>query len=106
MAEKLGFEDVLLAGLARDGGLYVPETWPVLPPDLIASFTTKPFAEIATDVIHPFVKGEISRTELASMARDAYAQFDSPDVTPLHRLTESLTVLELFHGPTLAFKDV
>ena len=67
-AETLGFEDVLLAGLARDGGLFVPETWPVIPADTIASFATRPFAEIAVEVIHPFMGGEISRDELALMA--------------------------------------
>ena len=105
-AETLGFEDVLLAGLARDGGLFVPETWPVIPADTIASFATRPFAEIAVEVIHPFMGGEISRDELALMAREAYADFDDPEITPLVNLRPGLTILELFHGPTLAFKDV
>ena len=104
--EKLGFEDVVLAGLARDGGLYVPEVWPVLSPDAIASFASKSFAEIAVDVIHPFTGGEISRSDLSRMAEEAYATFNVPEVTPLRRLKPGLTVLELFHGPTLAFKDV
>ena len=65
-AETLGFEDVLLAGLARDGGLFVPETWPVIPAGTIASFATRPFAEIAVEVIHPFMGGEISRDESPS----------------------------------------
>jgi len=104
--EKLGFEDVVLAGLARDGGLYVPEVWPVLSPDAIASFASKSFAEIAVDVIHPFTGGEISRSDLSHMAEEAYATFNAPEVTPLRRLKPGLTVLELFHGPTLAFKDV
>ncbi|MBS0233371.1 MAG: threonine synthase [Proteobacteria bacterium] len=104
--EKLGFEDVVLAGLARDGGLYVPEAWPVLSNDTIASFADKSFAEIAVEVIHPFTGDEISRDDLFRMAKDAYATFDSPAVTPLHPLKPGLTVLELFHGPTLAFKDV
>ncbi len=105
-AETLGFEDVLLAGLARDGGLYVPETWPVLPAATIASFATKPFAEIAVEVIAPFTAGEISRDELGRMANEAYAGFGAPEVTPLVNLKPALTILELFHGPTLAFKDV
>ena len=105
-AETLGFEDVLLAGLARDGGLFVPETWPVIPADTIASFATRPFAEIAVEVVHPFMGGEISRDELALMAREAYAYFDDPEITPLVNLRPGLTILELFHGPTLAFKDV
>jgi threonine synthase len=105
-ADALGFEDVLLAGLARDGGLYVPETWPVLNASTIASFATKSFVEIAVDVIHPFTGDEISRDELRRMATEAYATFDTPEVTPLVRIKPGLTILELFHGPTLAFKDV
>ena len=104
--EKLGFEDVVLAGLARDGGLYVPASWPVLSPAAIASFAKKSFAEIAVDVIHPFTGDDVSRADLARMAEEAYASFDSPEVTPLHKLRPGLTILELFHGPTLAFKDV
>jgi threonine synthase len=105
-AETLGFEDVLLAGLARDGGLFVPQVWPEIPPATIGSFATKSFAEIAVEVIHPFAEGEISRDALRRMAEDAYASFDSPDVTPLVELRPGLSLLELFHGPTLAFKDV
>ncbi|MFT3732315.1 MAG: threonine synthase [Hyphomicrobium sp.] len=104
--EKLGFEDVVLAGLARDGGLYLPEHWPVLSPVTIKSFATKSFAEIAVDVIHPFTGDEISRGDLLLMAKDAYATFNTAEVTPLRPLKPGLTVLELFHGPTLAFKDV
>lgn len=105
-AEKLGFEDVVLAGLARDGGLYVPEVWPVLSPDVIQSFAGKSFAEIAVEVIHPFTGNEISRDDLFRMAKDAYATFDTAQVTPLRALKPGVTILELFHGPTLAFKDV
>jgi threonine synthase len=104
--EKLGFEDAVLAGLARDGGLYVPETWPVLSPDTVRSFAGKSFAEIAVDVINPFTGDEVSREDLFRMAKDAYATFDTPEVTPLKPLKPGLTILELFHGPTLAFKDV
>lgn len=104
--EKLGFEDILLAGLARDGGLYVPESWPTLAPATIASFPKKSFAAIAVDVIHPFVGNDITRADLARMAEEAYATFNSAEVTPIHPLRSGLTILELFHGPTLAFKDV
>jgi threonine synthase len=104
--EKLGFEDVVLAGLARDGGLYVPEVWPSLSADTIKSFAGKSFAEIAVEVIHPFTGDEISRDDLFRMAKDAYATFDTTQVTPLRPLKPGLTILELFHGPTLAFKDV
>ncbi len=105
-APPLGFEDVLLAGLARDGGLYVPQTWPTLAPEAIAALAGKPFADVAVDVIHPFVGNAISRAELKAMADDAYARFDHAAVTPLVQVGPDRWILELFHGPTLAFKDV
>ena len=105
-APKLGFEDVVLAGLARDGGLYMPESWPAISPDTIRRFAGLPFAAIAVEVILPFTAGAISRAELKRMADEAYASFGHPSVTPIVQLTPSLHILELFHGPTLAFKDV
>ena len=102
----LGFEDVLLAGLARDGGLYVPQTWPKLQPEDIAAMAGKPFAEVAVDVIMPFTGGAIPRADLLAMAQAAYGTFGHPAVTPLAQLSPNTWVLELFHGPTLAFKDV
>jgi threonine synthase len=105
-APELSFEDALLAGLARDGGLYVPKSWPQLSPETIASFAGKPFPEVAVALVEPYVGGSIPRAELMAMARDAYARFGHPAVTPLVQIDRSLWVLELFHGPTLAFKDV
>ena len=105
-AASLTFEDVLLAGLARDGGLYVPEVWPTLSRETIASFAGKPFAEVATEVMAPFVGSSIDTPALLGMAREAYARFDHPAVTPLVQIDRNRWVLELFHGPTLAFKDV
>ncbi len=105
-APPLGFDDVVLAGLARDGGLYVPQSWPVLAPEAIASFAGKPFADIAVEVIHPFVGDAISRADLKRMTADAYARFGHPAVTPLVQIGANRWILELFHGPTLAFKDV
>jgi len=105
-APPLGFEDALLAGLARDGGLYVPETWPRLAPDEIAAFAGKPFAEVAAAVLEVFAGGAIPREELLALAHDAYARFGHPAVTPLVQIDRNLWILELFHGPTLAFKDV
>lgn len=105
-APKLGFEDVLLAGLARDGGLYVPQTWPVLSKETIAGLAGKPFAEVATEVIHPFTDGAIAKAKLRAMAEDAYAGFGHEAVTPLVQVAPGTWILELFHGPTLAFKDV
>jgi threonine synthase len=105
-APELTFEDALLAGLARDGGLYVPKTWPRLGPATIAGLAGRPFAEMAVAVLEPFAGDTIPRAELAAMARDAYARFGHPAVTPLVQIDRSLWVLELFHGPTLAFKDI
>jgi threonine synthase len=105
-APSLDFVDVMLAGLARDGGLYVPERWPTLDPATIGTFAGKPYAEVAVDVIRPFVGDGISEAELARMTREAYGNFHHPAVAPLAELSPNLFVLELFHGPTLAFKDL
>jgi threonine synthase len=107
-APALGFEDVLLTGLARDGGLYVPETWPVLPREAIAGFAGRPFHEVALAVLEPLTGGAIPQADLARMVRDAYgsAVFGHAAVTPLVQIAPNRWVLELFHGPTLAFKDV
>jgi len=103
---KLGFCDVMLSGLARDGGLYVPEVWPQLSPDAIANFSGRPYWEVAVEVIRPFVAGDISDAELGRMANEAYATFRHPAVMPLDQIGPNQFMLELFHGPTLAFKDV
>ena len=105
-APTLGFCDVLLTGLARDGGLYVPQVWPQLSPETIKAFAGRPYWEVAVEVIKPFVAGEITDADLALMAQEAYATFRHPAVVPLDQLAPNLFVLELFHGPTLAFKDV
>ncbi|MCC5953762.1 MAG: threonine synthase [Acidimicrobiia bacterium] len=109
-APPLGFSDVLLGGLAPDGGLYLPETWPPLPGSLgaAAGASTDPptYQAVATEVMAPFVTPDIGREELAQLVTAAYATFDAPEVTPLTDLGEDLWLLELFHGPTLAFKDV
>ncbi|HEX3442152.1 MAG TPA: threonine synthase [Pseudolabrys sp.] len=105
-APALGFCDVMLAGLARDGGLYVPEAWPQLSPDVIGGFFGRPYWEVAVDVIAPFVGGEISDADLGRMANEAYATFRHPAVVPLDQSGPNQFLLELFHGPTLAFKDV
>jgi threonine synthase len=105
-APPLGFMDVTLAGLARDGGLYVPETWPRLSPETIASFAGRPYAEVAVEVIRPFVGDSISEADLSRLAREAYGTFRHPAVAPVAQFGASTFLLELFHGPTLAFKDV
>jgi len=105
-APVLGFCDVMLTGLARDGGLYVPQTWPRLSAAAIAGFFGRPYWEVAVDVIRPFAAGEISDAELGRMAIEAYATFRHPAVVPLTQASSNQFILELFHGPTLAFKDV
>lgn len=100
------FKEVLLAGLARDGGLYVPETWPRLSADEIRVLKGKSYAEVAFAVMSPFVGGEIDDVDLWRMIEEAYATFHHPAVTPLVQLGSNDWLLELFHGPTLAFKDV
>jgi threonine synthase len=105
-APTLGFIDVTLAGLARDGGLYVPQSWPTLSPDIIAAFAGKPYAEVAVEVIRPFTGDQISAHELSRIAHEAYGTFRHPAVAPLTQVDANTFLLELFHGPTLAFKDL
>lgn len=135
-APALGFADVLLGGLAPDGGLYVPETWPKLPP--LSELAELDYPQLATELMWPFIRtseaddgspaargrapvddassdasgravggdgSEISRADLEAICRAAYATFDTPQVCPVRRVGE-LWLMELFHGPTLAFKDV
>ena len=105
-APSLGFSEAMLAGLARDGGLYVPETWPRLEPQAIAGFAGRSYAEVAVEVIRPFTADSVSETDLARMTREAYGNFRHPAVAPLTQLGVNTFALELFHGPTLAFKDL
>lgn len=101
-APVLGFLDTLLAGLAADGGLYVPESWP----EVAHSHDVEPFAGRAAAIMEPFVGGEIAPDVLARLSGEAFASFRDPLVAPLRELGENRWLLELFHGPTLAFKDV
>jgi threonine synthase len=105
-AAPLSFTDALLAGLARDGGLYLPESWPTLSPETIAGLAGRPYAEAARTVLARLVDGEIPRPDLDRMIDEAYAAFRHPAVCPLVQLDDNLFLLELHHGPTLAFKDV
>src|SRR4051794_33071418 len=101
-APVLGFSDVLLAGLAPDGGLYVPDHWPSLPSVPAGAG----YAELAAAVIDTFVDGDIPSDVVARLCREAYATFRHPATVPLVQVDDELFVQELFHGPTLAFKDV
>ena len=100
-APVLGFADVVLAGLATDGGLYVPETWPTA-----ARANAGSYAELAASIFLPYLGGDISDETMLALSRDAYSTFRHPDVVPLVNLEPGHQLMELFHGPTLAFKDV
>ena len=105
-APVLGFSDALLTGLARDGGLYLPETWPQISSGQIAAMAGQPYAETAETVLFPFVEGEIEPAAFRTMIEEAYSTFRHPAVAPLVQTGSNDWILELFHGPTLAFKDV
>lgn len=105
-APALGFCDALLAGLARDGGLYVPREWPTLSKKEIRAFRGKSYQDVAFAVLSPFTNGEIPADVFRGMIDDAYATFRHPAVAPLVQTGPNSFVMELFHGTTLAFKDV
>ena len=105
-APILDFEGVLLAGLASDGGLYVPEKWPPLSRDELTGFRGRDYAEVAHAIISRFTGDSIDPPALRSIVQAAYAGFGHAAVAPLAQLGPNQWLLELFHGPTLAFKDV
>jgi len=105
-APKLDFAGVLLAGLAEDGGLYWPESWPTLSASDLSALRGMPYPELAARVMAPFMQGVVPFETLLRFTREAYAGFRHEAVVPLVQITESIFSLELFHGPTLAFKDM
>ncbi len=105
-APALGFEDVTLAGLASDGGLYLPESWPTFSKAEISALAGLSYVDTAVAVMRPFVAGALSEEELRELCTAAYGRFSHRAVTPLVQLDHQQWLLELFHGPTLAFKDV
>jgi threonine synthase len=105
-APSVDFTETLLAGLAPDGGLYVPETWPTLSRDEIAAFAGMSYADVAAQILERFTGQELDPGDIQSDCYEAYATFSHPAVTPLRQLEPGRWLLELFHGPTLAFKDV
>jgi threonine synthase len=104
-APALGFEDAVLAGLASDGGLYVPETIPTFAPHELVAMATLPYTELALRVMRPFIGDAIPDAELKKLIDESYATFRHKAVAPLKQLGHDEYLLELFHGPTLAFKD-
>ncbi|MBN8532935.1 MAG: threonine synthase [Rhizobiales bacterium] len=106
LAPTLDFSECLLAGLARDGGLYVPETWPQISRGEIAGYAGQPFHAVAFDIIRRFTGGSIPDPVLKEACEAAYASFAHKATTPLQQIAPNRFILELFHGPTLAFKDV
>ncbi len=105
-APALSFTEALLAGLAPDGGLYVPEQMPQLSREKLLAFAGAPYVDVAQAVMSPFLGGAPPADEFRKMLEAAYATFRHKAVTPLAQIDDNLFVLELFHGPTLAFKDV
>jgi threonine synthase len=108
----LGFEDIMLAGLARDGGLYLPAEWPHFSTAEIARLKDLSYGELAFRIMQPFVGDAFDEATFRRLIGEAYASFETPEVAPLKALGDvtreegGLHLLELFHGPTLAFKDV
>ena len=102
----VGFTEAVLGGLAPDGGLYIPETWPTFTPDEIADFAGRPYAEVAAAVLGAFAGDEIVPADLRQMCEEAYDAFSHRAVVPLVQIGPDAFIAELFHGPSLAFKDV
>ena len=106
LAPVLDFEGAMLSGLARDGGLYVPQTWPHVSRDELLALRGKPYADVAFAIVQKFTVGSVPDADLKRMVDQAYGTFNHPATTPLKQLAPNQYLLELFHGPTLAFKDV
>ena len=105
-AEALPFEGALLAGLARDGGLYMPEAWPRLSPAEIGALAGLDYEEAAYRIMRPYLEGDPSLSDLEAVLDEAYGGFHHPAIAPLRQIGPASWLLELFHGPTLAFKDL
>ena len=105
-APAVAFDHVMLSGLAPDGGLYMPETWPQLTPDEVRAIATRTYPEAALQTLKAYVGDAIPLADFYAAIIAAYRRFDAPEVAPLRDMGDGLQVLELFHGPTFAFKDV
>jgi len=105
-SKELYFKDVIFEGLATDGGLYIPSSWPKLDLDLIKSFEKMSYQEIAFHVIKPYIDNSLSDQKLREIITGAYSCFTNSEITPLNKLSQNEYLLELYHGPTYAFKDI
>ena len=101
----LSFENALLNGLARDGGLYLPTSWRSFSASEIRAMRGKPYVEIAGQIMSRFTDGELHEDQITKMAADAYRSFTHKEIAPLKAMEQDIHVLELFYGPTIAFKD-
>lgn len=104
-APNLGFDDVLLRGLAPDGGLYLPAFWPQFSQDALRTMRGLPYQDVAVSVMFPFVEGVIPKQDFKRLVAKAYENFTHPAIAPMKQVGHNLWLMELFHGPTLAFKD-
>ncbi len=104
-APRLGPSEIILAGLASDGGLYMPESWPQITTSQMSDFAGLSYAELTAEILAPYFDPDISLAELKDISVDVYGGFNHPQVAPLRKFEEGMWLLELFHGPTLAFKD-
>ena len=105
LAPPLQFDDVLLEGLASDGGLYVPDKWPQLSESEFAKLKNLSYPDMALEIMYPYIGDVIPREILKDILFEAYANFSNSQIAPIKRIDDSTWLLELFHGPTLAFKD-
>ena len=105
-AQELDFEDVMLTGLARDGGLYLPKEWPNFTNKDLINMAGSSYEEIAFTVMKPFIGSTFSDDEFKKIIKNAYHNFETEIRCPLLKLSDNTFLLELYHGPTLAFKDV
>ena len=105
IAPELNFDDVLITGLARDGGLYLPMDWPQFSSEDLRAFGSLSYPELAAKVMRPFLGDTITRDVFDNLVEATYREFTHPLVAPLKQFESNIWLMELFHGPTLAFKD-
>ena len=102
---SLQYEDVLLSGLSRDGGLFMPEEWPTFSHSELNEMKKLSYSELAAKIMTPFIQPSLSHNEVLKICNEIYSKFTNDEVAPLKKMEDNLFILELFHGPTLAFKD-